>query len=223
MTTFQTSPARRAPRGGRAARGGGGGFTLVESLMAVVIVSGVLVASLGTIGAVGRARFVQIERAAAAQLAGQVVGEVLQCAYQEPSGAGPYGPDAGETTRAGFDDVDDYDNWQSNGAGPTLRDGTALDGYAGWKVKVRVDPARLSDPRITDPLDTGLKRIRVTVTTPAGVAYEMYAMRGTNGPYEQAPTELTTYLTFGGVSARVGDRGKTIHGGAHPLNVTTSQ
>ena len=216
-TRSSTRPTRARDRAGAAA------FTLVESLLSVVIVSGVLVASLGTIGAIGRARAVQIERAAATQLAGQVMAEVMQCYYQEPSGAGPFGPDSGELTRAAFDDVDDYDNWQSTGGTPTLRDGTALEGYGGWKVRVMVNPARVSDPRITEGLETGLKRIRVSVTTPAGVKYDMYGVRAANGMYEQMPATATNYLTFGGVSARVGERGKTIHGGAHPLNVTTSQ
>jgi MSHA pilin protein MshD len=198
------------------------GFTLVESLMSVLIVSLVLVAALGTIGAIGRTRQVQVDRAAAAQFGDQLMSEILQCYYQDPSGAGPLGPDTGESSRDQFDDVDDYDKWQST-APPKLRDGTLMTDYARWKASVDVDYARLSGPRNTESSDTGLKRIRLKITTPAGATYEMFAARAATGAYEQAPTESTTYLTYGGIAARIGDRGKTVYGGAHPLNVKTSQ
>src|SRR4051794_6834828 len=103
MSFTRTTSSRRRPAG----------FTLVEALMSVVIVSTVLVAALGTVGAIGRTRQAQVERAAAAQWANQVMAEILQCYYQEPSGAGPLGPDTGENSRAQFDDVDDWDKWDS--------------------------------------------------------------------------------------------------------------
>ena len=133
---------------------GARGFTLVEATMSVVIVSVVLVSALGTFGGIARARQVQVDRAAATLLAQRVTAEVLQCYYQEPSGAGPLGPDAGESSRAAYDDVDDYDGW--NASPPVLRDGTAMDGFAGWKVKVRVQYAAVGDPDTTGNLDTGL-------------------------------------------------------------------
>jgi prepilin-type N-terminal cleavage/methylation domain-containing protein len=212
-TTRTTSPATPARRGG---------FTLIESLMSVLIVSGVLVAALGTVGAIGRARQAQMDRAAAAHLANQVMAEILQCYYEEPGGGGALGPDAGETSRAQFDDVVDYDGWQS-ATSPRLRDGTVMTDYARWKVSVDVRPARLSSPRNNESSETGLKRIRVQVSLPGGGTYEMLAVRAAGGAYEQTPADATTYLTYGGVAARVGERGKTVYGGSHPLNVKTSQ
>src|SRR5687767_12240939 len=158
-------------------------FTLVESMMAVLIVSGVLVASLGTFGAIARARQMQVERAQAFGLAERMMSEVVQCRYDEPSGGviNP-GPDAGETRRALFDDVDDYENWS---AAPQLRDGTALPGYSGWLVKVKVRYVTPAAPDSTSNDSTvGLKRIQVSVSTPSGAKHELWALRSAGGAYE---------------------------------------
>lgn len=216
MTTHRSTFARIA-----AVRGRAGGFTLVEAMMSVVIVSGVLVAALGTFGAMARARQVQIDRAAASHLAQQVLTEVLQCYYADPQGGIGLAADAGEASRTAYDDVDDYHNWQMDP--PTLRDGTAMPGYAGWKVKVRVHYADLADPDSQIVTETGLKRIKVTVTMPGGAAFDVFALRSKDGAYEQAPDETTNYLTAAAVAAKVGERGRAVYGGAHPLNVTTSQ
>jgi type II secretory pathway pseudopilin PulG len=196
-------------------------FTLVESTMAVLIVSGVLVASLGTFGAIGRSRQVQVERAEAFGVAERIMAEVLQCRFQEAVGVTTLGPDAGETVRTAFDDVDDYDNWQTSP--PVGRDGVALAGYGGWKVKVKVRHVLVTDPNSDTGVVTGLKRITVAVSTPGGIQNKMVALRSDAGAYEQVPAATTNYLTWGGVAVKVGERGRTVYGGAHPLNVTTSQ
>jgi type II secretory pathway pseudopilin PulG len=197
-------------------------FTLVEAVMSILIVSSVLVASLGTFGAIGQARQKQIDREAAVHLASQLMSEIFQCYYKEPTGSSTtLGPDAGETSLAAYDDVDDYDGFTASP--PMSRDGTFLAGYTGWTRSVRVEYASLTDPSTASITDTGLKRIRVTVTAPGGMSYTMLAMRSSNGLYEQMPAASTNYLTWGGVSAQIGNKGKTIYGGAHPLNVTTSQ
>jgi prepilin-type N-terminal cleavage/methylation domain-containing protein len=206
------------------ARPGRRGFTLVESLLSVVIVSGVLVAALGTLGAIGKSREKQVERAAGVHLAEQVLAEIMQCYFVEPSGAAnanALGTDAGESGRASFDDVDDYENWSMSP--PRGRDGTAMPGYADWKVKVKVDHADLAAPQNNVNTLTGLKRIRVSATSPTGTAVEMYGLRTAKGAYEQSVTKDTTYLTWAGVSAQVGERGKPMHGGAHPLNLKPAQ
>ena len=189
--------------------------------MAVLIVSGVLVASLGTFGAIARARQGHVDRAAASALAERLLAEVVQSRFQEPSGATALGPDAGETSRAAFDDVDDYDNWQASP--PRGRDGSTFDGYAGWKLKVKVRHVLPGDPNAESSTPTGLKRVRVTVGTPGGIEHEMFALRSSGGAYEQVPAGAVNYLTWAGVTVRVGEGGRAVHGGAHPLNVTTSQ
>src|SRR4051794_12098831 len=111
------------------------GFTLVESLICVLIVSGVLVASLGTFGAIARARATQTDRALAFGLADQLLTEIMQSYFKEPGGGTTLGPDAGET-RSTYDDVDDYDSLTNSP--PQLRDGTVLTEFTGWSRSVRV-------------------------------------------------------------------------------------
>lgn len=199
------------------------GFTLVEALMAVVIVSGVLVAAVGTFGAIGRGRQAQVDRVAAAHLASRLMSEIEQCYYMEPgsSASATLGPEAGESARDAFDDVDDYSGYTASP--PKLRNGTALTGYTNWTHAVTVDRASVNDPSATSATETGLKRIRVTVTSPSGSKYVLDAVRSSNGAYEQSPTTTTNYLLWGGVSTQVGANGKVIYSGAHPLNIQTDQ
>lgn len=198
------------------------GFTLVESLLSIVIVSGVMVAALGTFGAIGRARLVQVDRAAGEFLAQRTMAEILSMYYQDPVyGTPSMGPNTGENNRSLYNDVDDYDNYQASP--PTYRDGTALPGYTGWKVKVKVKYAKLDDPGSTTGTNTGLKSIRVTVTSPAGAVVDVYGNRSKDGLYEQLPYQDTNYLVTANVTAQVGDKGKTMYGGSHPMNITTGQ
>jgi type II secretory pathway pseudopilin PulG len=198
------------------------GFTLVEALMAVLIVSGVLVASLGTFGAIGRARQLELERAQALGLAERVMAEIVQCRYEEPSASTTtLGPDAGESGRAQYDDVDDYDSWST--APPEGRDGVALVGMTGWSVQVWVRWVNPSDPATTTNTPSGLKRIQMRVTTPVGLRHEFVSLRSSGGAYEHVPTGIMNYLTWAGVAVKVHEQGRTVYGGAHPLNVTTNQ
>jgi MSHA pilin protein MshD len=200
------------------------GFTLVESLICVLIVSGLLVASLGTFGAIGRARQNQVDRTLGFALADQMLDEVTQCYFKDPDVATTsLGPDAGETTRAQYDDVDDYDGLSQTP--PQLRDGTVLTEYAGWTRSVSVICVKPDAPDVA--INAGdpqvLKRITVTVKSPRGTTITLRGLRSSDGAYEQLPTATTNYLTWAGVSARVGDLGKTAYGGARPLNIQQSQ
>jgi MSHA pilin protein MshD len=205
------------------ARHRGGGFTLVESLICVLIVSGVLVAALGTFGAIGKARLTQTDRALAFGLADQLLDEIMQCYFKEPSGGTTLGPDGGETSRALYDDVDDYDSLSNSP--PQQRDGTAMTDYTGWTRSVRVVCVQPGQPNTAsnaaDP--QVLKKITVTVKSPRGVSVSLSGLRSSDGVYEQAPSATTNYLTWVGVSGRAGDMGKTVNGGARPLNIQTSQ
>jgi MSHA pilin protein MshD len=207
---------RRRPRGG-----GGRAFTLVESVIAVLIVSTVLVAALRTFGSLARARLIQTDRTLAYGLADDLLAEVMQCRFTEPGGGTTLGPDAGEM-RGTYDDVDDYDGLSQTP--PQLRDGTALTEFTGWTRSVSVTFVNPDAPDVAaSPADSQLKRIIVTVKSPRGVSVTLRGLRSSDGPYEQAPTATTNYLTGVGVSARVGTFGKSAYGAARPLNVQQSQ
>jgi hypothetical protein len=145
----------------------------------------------------------------------------MQCRFTEPGGGTTLGPDAGEM-RGTYDDVDDYDGLSQTP--PQLRDGTALTEFTGWTRSVSVTFVNPDAPDVAaSPADSQLKRIIVTVKSPRGVSVTLRGLRSSDGPYEQAPTATTNYLTGVGVSARVGTFGKSAYGAARPLNVQQSQ
>src|SRR5690349_3697085 len=97
-------------------RGAGAAFSLVEAVVAAGIVAVMLVASLNLLGSAAQARGADNDHRTALLLAHQLMGEIQQQPYKDESlVALLFGPEAGEATtptRAGFDDVDDYDNFQ---------------------------------------------------------------------------------------------------------------
>ncbi|MBX2851893.1 MAG: prepilin-type N-terminal cleavage/methylation domain-containing protein [Phycisphaeraceae bacterium] len=93
------------------------GFSLAEVLIASAILSFV---TLGIVQAVtaGQARTLDaLKRARAQALAEVLLEEVLAKPYADPEGATAFGPDAGETVRIDFDNIDDYHGYlESAGA-----------------------------------------------------------------------------------------------------------
>ena len=93
------------------------GFTLAEVLIASAILSFV---TLGIVQAVtaGQARTLDaLKRARAQALAEVMLEEILAKPYADPEGATTFGPDSGESTRADFDNIDDYHGYlESAGA-----------------------------------------------------------------------------------------------------------
>jgi type II secretory pathway pseudopilin PulG len=132
-------------------------------MISTVIVAVMFVAALNTVGA---SRLTQHRAALVARgrlLAEALMAEILQQNYQEPEGTPAFGREMGEsaTSRAAYDDVDDYDQWSAGP--PVAKDGSALANSTGWRRTVTVcwiDPA---DPREVKTVETGAKRITVTV------------------------------------------------------------
>ncbi len=211
VTNRATLHPRLCPRGSRRGRSG---FTLVEATIAVVIVSGLLVMTMSAFGAIGRARKLQADRQQALALGEQLMTEILQCYFQEPTTG------AVNATRPLYNDVDDYNGYTDSP--PKSKDGTALAGCTGWSRSVSVASVQVNDPSITQS-GTGLKRVTVTVTGPAGRTWTMQGFRSRYGPYELSPTATTNYLTYSAVELQIGANGQTVRRTAHPLNVTTSQ
>lgn len=196
------------------------GFTMVEAAMAVAIVGVLLTVSTGTLMSVAKNRQLQTERRQGYELADQLMSEILQCYFQDPGSSPVFGPETGET-RATYDDVDDYNGLSESP--PAQRNGSALTDYAGWKRTVTVQYVSPTSPATSSTISTSLKRITVTVTSPAGKQYTLVGLRSQYGAYELSPMQQTNYVTWAGVNLQVGSVNKTIRTGAHPLNVTTSQ
>jgi len=145
-------------------RGRRRGFSMVEAVFCVVLVSGLVVVSLDTLGASKMAQKNLGDRAVGQLLASSLMSEILNLSYEDPNDAPLFGLELLENplTRWLFDDVDDYSSWTASP--PQNRDGTVIPGLTGWAQTVQVvhvDPADFSVQKITD---SGVKRITVTIT-----------------------------------------------------------
>lgn len=122
-----------------------GGFTLVELVIFIVIVSVGIAGILLVMNTVVASSADPMVRKQALALADSILEEILQKDYADPDGT------SGETTRATFDDVDDY-NGKTNS---TFTDLPAS--LASYLITIVVDaPAPLNGVTV--------KRVRVTVS-----------------------------------------------------------
>jgi type II secretory pathway pseudopilin PulG len=155
-------------------------LSLIEVVASTLIVGVMAVAALNSLGAATRSSNSIGNRAVALGLADELMAEILQAAYREPSGASGMGPDTGETSgpRSAFDDVDDYQGW--NQSPPQYRDGTAMPDRADWRHRVEVTRVGPSDPSQTAGSEQGAKRIRVTIEYRDQVYAELVAVRTDN-------------------------------------------
>jgi hypothetical protein len=178
----------------------------VEVLVGTLIVGGMVVAALNSVGAVYRSQRLNAWRQVAPSIAHEMMGEILSLPYEDPEdGAGTIGLDVGEssTSRGDFDDCDDYHGYGELGA--ESKTGSPLDGYANWQRSVTVNWARLDDATTTLVSDTGLKRITVTVTDPDGVQTQIVGLRWKDGALQQAPPVDTNVVTWIGAELRIGN------------------
>lgn len=132
----------------------GRGFTLIEAIISTLIVAGIFVAALTTVGAARATEAIDTERARGMLLAQELMNEILQ----QP-----------------FDDVDDYNGRTESP--PVDRDGDALPGFTGWTRSVRVEWVRLDAPNAAASPGSGVKRVTVTVQHAGRVAAELSALR----------------------------------------------
>ncbi len=165
------------------------GFTLVELLVLIVLVS-IAMAGIMTVWQHSQRHAADPLHANRAVKLGQaVLEEILAKRFDENSGQGgvprcgstdpgaqscstTFGPDAGETSRALYDDVDDYHGLDLTP--PTDINGAALTGYANYRLRVSVAAA---GGELSGLNNDEAKRIDVTVTTPRGHDYEFSAYR----------------------------------------------
>ena len=157
---------------------GASGFTLVETLVALVILGAGLAAVLNVMTRTVEIHSENAERVRALGLAWQLVTEIEMQAFEEPAGAVSFGPESGEqgATRGAFDDVDDYANWSESP--PVDRNGVPLPGGEGLTRRVAVQNVNEwllenSAPNGT----TGAKRVTVRVVRDGRVLAELSILR----------------------------------------------
>jgi type II secretory pathway pseudopilin PulG len=175
MQIANCNASRRASRNPHS--GAPCGLSLIEVVASTMIVGLMAVAALNSLGAATRSSQSIGNRAVALGLADELMAEIVQTAYSEPSGASSIGPDGAESSgpRSTFDDIDDYDGWDKSP--PQYRDGTAMPDRDDWRHRVEVTRVTPNDPSQTAGSEQGAKRIRVTVEYRDQVLAELVAVR----------------------------------------------
>lgn len=141
-----------------------GAFTLVETVVALLVASVMLVAALNSVGAARATDYKIAERNRALGLAQALMGEILQQPYVDPqTGSSANGIDPGETTgnRSLFDDVGDYEGWLASP--PQRKDGTAIVSAAGYEEVVHVIWVNSGAMFAPSASETGVKQIEVSI------------------------------------------------------------
>jgi MSHA pilin protein MshD len=195
------------------------GFGMAEVVVATAIVGVMIVGALEGAGMVARSKRLVADRLTGPGLAHDLMAEILTLPYVDPNtGSTAIGPDAGESSRVNFDDVDDYHNWTSVNA--VARDGSARSGYTGWSQTVAVAWASRTDTT-TSGSDTNLKRITVTVTSPTGEATQVVALRARYGALERDLPIATTAVRWSGIELRAGASTRAQFGATSLTNLAT--
>ncbi len=141
------------------------GFTLIELIVAMIVISVALVGVLSVINYTTAHSADPVLRQQAIAIAEAYMEEITLKSYADPD-------TDGEASRDLFDDVDDYNNLPDTDVrGPT---GNAISGLEAYSVSVIVDSPQGYGP--AGSLVTG-KKIAVTVTTPAGESLTLAGYR----------------------------------------------
>ncbi|HYE19601.1 MAG TPA: hypothetical protein VEA69_14210 [Tepidisphaeraceae bacterium] len=152
-------------------------FTLIEAAVTTVIVGVGFVATLELLASGAMATREGAELATAQNLAGNVREAMARVAFADPSQPTHWGPEAGESTAAQFDDVDDFDGWTSPG---TPIDGCATplgSDFAGWTQAVAVTTVSADSVGVALPHGTAapaarpLSRVTVSVSRHGKAVY----------------------------------------------------
>jgi Tfp pilus assembly protein PilV len=101
-------------------------LTLFEAMLAASILAVVAVVASQAIVAGQMQTYDALHRQRALTLADSLIDEILRLPYDDPDGASTPGPESGETTRAAFDNIDDYHGFTEAGS-LTITAGTLMD------------------------------------------------------------------------------------------------
>jgi len=153
------------------------GFSLLEAIIAVVLVGLVLVAAFHVLGGTTLSARLTSLRATGLLLAEHLMAEVLAADYADPDQTPTFGPEPGESggNRSAFDDVDDYHDWTDSP--PKKPDGSKLGDFSGWTRTVTVDYVDPTDLLSPIGSDAGVKRITVVASFEGKPRAELVAIR----------------------------------------------
>jgi len=162
-----------------------GAFTLVEVVVAIVVLGVGLAAVLNVLSQIVDLEGQYADRVTGLNLAQQMLAEIDTQAFEEPNGTILFGLESGEQagTRALFDDVDDYNGWSATP--PVDGSGVPLPGGSGLTQQVTVQNVNEWIPDNPAANGTsGAKKITVTVLRGKRILAQLTALRMRNGNEE---------------------------------------
>jgi hypothetical protein len=172
----------------------------------MLIIGLMFVAAMTAVGASRTSQLKTADRIRGQQLALDLMNEILEQAYWEPDASPLFGREGSEssTSRALWDDVDDYSGWTESP--PQNKNGTPIAGFDGWTRSVTVTWTDPGDLTQGCAWPTDLKRITVTVSHSGIPVATLVAVRGAAWT---SPVPASTDPT--------GNRPPTAVAGASPL------
>ncbi|MCE9591971.1 MAG: prepilin-type N-terminal cleavage/methylation domain-containing protein [Planctomycetes bacterium] len=153
------------------------GFSLVEAVVCMVVLSLVLVAAMQVAGAANVAQAKVSERVTGRLLADGLLSEIVPLAYADPGASPVFGREAGESTssKQAYNDVDDFNGWTESP--PLSRTNVEIVGMTDWTRSVAVQWVNVPVISQVSVNETGAKRITVTVTRNGRVIATAVAIR----------------------------------------------
>jgi MSHA pilin protein MshD len=157
------------------------GIAMVEVAVSILVIGLMAAAAVRTVAAARLVDYTAQQRARGRMLADGIIWEIMTKAYQDPTlPTLVLGPEAGETARSQYDDVDDYNGLTESP--PQNQDGTTIPNLTNWTRSVLVewvDPNNVTGS--ASLTETGCKRITVTVKFRSAIMATATAVR-TNAP-----------------------------------------
>lgn len=197
------------------------GFTLVEAAISTIIVAVMISAAISIVGGAARGATREREWRRGQVLAEALMAEVLAAAFADPQGGSTFGIDPGEKAgdRSTFDDIDDFDDYTDSEALDVA--GNKVPWSDGWARKVVVENVAIDNPTKVedDSIRTGLRRITVSIVSPAGATRTLVALKSAKTVMDAyTPRVDESRITGARISMQVGARGPVLVGGASLFN-----
>lgn len=150
------------------------GLTLVEAMTAAVVLSVAVIAVSQAMVAGQMQTYDALHRQRAMALADALIEEIVRLPYDDPDGTTTFGPDPGESSRAQFDDINDFHGFSQSAGALTNAAGVLYDpAYQQFSRSVSVSAGSqtvaglgAAYPGVT---------VQVTVTDAAGTSWTVTA------------------------------------------------
>lgn len=150
------------------------GFTLIEAVMGMLLVSVLLAGALSAAGASARMRQAASDRDFGGTLAADLCEEIAQKGYGTTAG-GTIATTNTAGSRASLTTIDQYNGLDEQP--PVTSLGGGITGSTLWRRQTTVRRVTVADPSIETTSETGVKSITISVSRSGAAVFEMQMLR----------------------------------------------